>query len=467
MFGAKLKKITVEPAIFSYFLAIYFLFSVFQPTVFNKVCSVYLSSHVSPTLNASSCSIIYSINSSEARKAIEFINKETNHWIKITTICNAVPSLLVDCLMGGWSDVFGRKLPMFLPGVGGVLSSTVYLLVVSLESMGVEWLCLASFLSGIFGGVTSVIANCFSYVAALAEKEERTLRVSVVEGMQLVAAMAGPFLSKLIKQQLGTRAVFAASGLCYIVQLLYCFTLREPTSSEKREKPTMKTLFSPFHIVNSFKTIFVRRKNNGRRNLRMSLISLFIVQNVISGESDILYIFLANINTAEVFDYFFGFRNFVGAFSLLAVLPILKRFLKLKDETIALISLASYIGGLVFFGLSYNITMIFLSACVGFGSRMADSLLRSLVSHQVNDDEIGKVFGVVAVQGDLSLIIGSLIFNSIFTPLQRTTGQPGAAYLVGGCILLLPLLLTLSLLLVRRHPQSKDCSQENGGFQSD
>ena len=36
MFGAKLKKITVEPAIFSYFLAIYFLFSVFQPTVFNK-----------------------------------------------------------------------------------------------------------------------------------------------------------------------------------------------------------------------------------------------------------------------------------------------------------------------------------------------------------------------------------------------------------------------------------------------
>ena len=82
----------------------------------------------------------------------------------------------------------------------------------------------------------------------------------------------------------------------------------------------------------------------------------------------------------------------------------------MKDETIALISLASYIGGLVFFGLSYNITMIFLSACVGFGSRMADSLLRSLVSHQVNDDEIGKVFGVVAVQGDLSLIIGLFAF---------------------------------------------------------
>ena len=38
-----------------------------------------------------------------------------------------------------------------------------------------------------------MIANCFSYVASAAEKEERTLRVSVVEGMLLLAAMAGPF----------------------------------------------------------------------------------------------------------------------------------------------------------------------------------------------------------------------------------------------------------------------------------
>ena len=60
--------------------------------------------------------------------------------------------------------------------------------------------------------MTSVIANCFSYVASLTERNERTLRVSVVEGMQLVAAMAGPFLSKLMKHHLGTIAVFTGSG---------------------------------------------------------------------------------------------------------------------------------------------------------------------------------------------------------------------------------------------------------------
>ena len=66
----------------------------------------------------------------------------------MTTLSNALPSLLVDCFMGGWSDMFGRKLPMFLPALGGLLSSIVYILVVSFQSLGVEWLCLASFLSG-------------------------------------------------------------------------------------------------------------------------------------------------------------------------------------------------------------------------------------------------------------------------------------------------------------------------------
>ena len=71
-------------------------------------------------------------------------------------------------------------MPLYLPAVGGALGSVVYILFVQLESMAVSWLCLASFLAGIFGGVTSVIASCFSYVAALTDKDSRTLRSVVI-----------------------------------------------------------------------------------------------------------------------------------------------------------------------------------------------------------------------------------------------------------------------------------------------
>ena len=48
-----------------------------------RVCLAYLSSNPGISLNASSCSNIFSINSSEAREAISVINSDTNHWIKV------------------------------------------------------------------------------------------------------------------------------------------------------------------------------------------------------------------------------------------------------------------------------------------------------------------------------------------------------------------------------------------------
>ena len=53
--------------------------------------------------------------------------------------------------------------------------------------------------------------------------------------------------------------------------------------------------------------------------------------------------------------------------------------------------------------------MLFISALLGSGTRLADSLLRSLISQNVGLDELGKVFGVVAVQSDIALIIGNLM----------------------------------------------------------
>ena len=156
------------------------------------MCTTYLYEVNSSTLPSSSCHDIYTLNTVEANNAIDHINRETNYWIKVSTLANAIPSILVDCFMGGWSDLFGRyrqnqfelcfiflsfrKMPMYLPSVGGVLGSCVYIAFVSIDTMDVAWLCLASFLTGIFGGVTSVIANCFSYVAALTDQQSRTLR---------------------------------------------------------------------------------------------------------------------------------------------------------------------------------------------------------------------------------------------------------------------------------------------------
>ena len=87
----------------------------------------------------------------------------------------------------------------------------------------------------------------------------------------------------------------------------------------------MRTLFNPVHLVNSFETVFKQRQCGGRAILLLTLTSLFIVSTTICGESDILYIFMANIQTNQYFQYYYGFKNGLGALTLLLGLPVLKR----------------------------------------------------------------------------------------------------------------------------------------------
>ena len=151
-------------------------------------------------------------------------------------------------------------------------------------------------LSGLGGGLTSVIANCFSFVSASSRTEERTLRCSAVEAMQHLAATAGPFLSNLLKQSISPLAVFigdyqtslricrpnskhsfyfpgwsvkfvdkpvllfvAASGCCHLLTILYCLTLEEPRRTGPRPAPTCTRLFSPSHILDSVRTVATPR----------------------------------------------------------------------------------------------------------------------------------------------------------------------------------------------------------------
>jgi len=96
---------------------------------------------------------------------------------------------------------------------------------------------------------------------------------------------------------------------------------------------------------------------------------------------------------------------------------------------------------MVVLGLSESVPMVFVSGLVGIGSKLVDSVLRALVSQVVDSEEVGKVFGIVAVNGDLAIIFGALLFNSVYTPLSHY--MQGATYFMGSAILLIPLILVL------------------------
>ena len=59
------------------------------------------------------------------------------------------------------------------------------------------------------------------------------------------------------------------------------------------------------------------------------------------------------------------------------------------------------------------------------------------------------------------------MFNSMYTPLQRMTGLPGAAYLIGSSFLLLPLIGVISVFLMKKIRKEHVNYQDNDGFEKE
>jgi hypothetical protein len=273
--------LTVEPVLLFYFLAIFLLYSVFQPLVYSKVCTAHLARLADTTcanladtnitcdymtntetsnntcanfadLNMTcanlangniTCTNVGSFNSQLARQTSHTITADTNYWIKLSSVSAALPSLLGDMMLGSWSDVFGRRLTLFLPSVGGLLAAIIYIALTVLPALGVRWLCAASLLRGIFGGYTGIVASSFAYLASVVEPAAMSRRASLAEGCIFLAATLGPFLSAALNAALGLTGVFALNGLCHVANLLYCLLLPDPGAAD-RKPVSLKSLFT-------------------------------------------------------------------------------------------------------------------------------------------------------------------------------------------------------------------------------
>lgn len=109
------KSITVEPVLFLYMLGVYLLYSVFQNLVYEKVCL----EHNDPSV----CANLYH---PDHEAQLSMVQQEASYWIKVSTFAMVLPSIVVDCYMGSWSDVFGRKPTLLLPPFGAFLGALVY-----------------------------------------------------------------------------------------------------------------------------------------------------------------------------------------------------------------------------------------------------------------------------------------------------------------------------------------------------
>ncbi|CAG7828121.1 unnamed protein product [Allacma fusca] len=212
-----LSEITVEPVLFLYMLSTFSQYALFQDLVYSKVCWA--------KYNASVCD---NLHNDSYHEELNDVQTDSSHWILMSTISLVIPSLLIAIYLGSWSDRFGRKWPVVIPPLGGVLSCLVYIFISFKSDAPVAWILFASAVSGFSGGFVSCIMSCMTYVASVSSEENRTVRISRLEAMTFLGGTIGPFISGSMLEITGHGYAFFFMMICYALACLYAvFVVRD------------------------------------------------------------------------------------------------------------------------------------------------------------------------------------------------------------------------------------------------
>ncbi|KAG8234631.1 hypothetical protein J437_LFUL014207 [Ladona fulva] len=345
-------KMTVEPVLFLFMLAMFMQYTVFQELIYQTVC---LSN-----FNASICD---ALNEKDNRQSLIQVQREASDWVMWASISFAIPSIIATNLLGSWGDTYGRKLPLVLPSLGTAVGTIVFVSASVFGTTTLPWLLIGSALSGISGGFVGCVMAVTSYISEVSNREARTSRVSLLEISFSLAAAIGPTSAAYLSNAVNIDAVFMVCLTCHAILIAYVVLYLSDVrrSLQNPVNVTWREVLGTNHLIGAVRSCFRYREDNRRSSLICLLICSLIVMTVVE------------------------------------VPPV------------------------------YMLGYLCMPA------------IRSLISKQVEADELGKVFAFVAMLQNLSTLFGSLTFNGLY-PITRSI-LPGLVFEIGACLLLIPLLI--------------------------
>ena len=201
---------TVEPIVLFISLAGGLAIPTTSALWYRKVCLA--------SFNASVCDQLTNETFSGAEEATQ---KRTSQWMFYETVCQIVPALFLTLVFGSWSDKVSRRIPLFIPIIGSLISSTNYLLNTIFPGGPLWLLLIGQLVLGCFGGPMTSLMGAFSYLVDVCPKEQRTFRISIVEGMWFVGSGVSHLVSGVILDHTSYVFVYSTCIAMYLLILIY------------------------------------------------------------------------------------------------------------------------------------------------------------------------------------------------------------------------------------------------------
>lgn len=468
MFGY-VKSIIVEPYMFFMILSFIILEVPIDQLQQDKICLYQYNQTIDYCLKLSK------LPTSDIKIAVLSANNSFNIN---ATIINTITSIIWCLLIGSVCDRFpkSQKYFMIMTSVCAI-TMNIFLLfnTVYFDSFGMSILLVSKTIPCIFGSYWVGITLSFSFISNNSMEENRIIRFMVVDLIYAFALMVSHILGGRLlansswiygSEIRNFSSIFIIGIICGIISVAWIsFRIdNEKIGSEKNvsnhnvskenvsdtnvstsnnnsieDKPEENSgleknveikkssnwnyfrfiflVLDPRNLVDSFKSIIVKRDPGLRKQLILMISSYIIIQMHQIGMYMILFEFTQRVYfwDFEMFSYVSAIGNITNPIMTLIVTYCLSKFLKLSDVEMCIVGALSMFISNIFIGSIPHPIGLFVGRLV-FGSitGIATTSMRSKISKIIHSNESTKIFAAMTTIEVIVPSISILIYNNIF-----------------------------------------------------
>ncbi|KAF5904864.1 solute carrier family 46 member 3-like [Clarias magur] len=450
----------IEPVVGLHAFAMFMTYPLLEQYVYRRLWEQLSGSPFPVSINQSHCSNNYTNLSVH-----QAVQKETSHFLIQTELCFLFPSLVSSLFLVSYSDSHGRKLAMVPPMVGSLLFTLTYF-IVSKYSLSLSYLLGSAFCAGLFGGTSTLIGGCFSYVADCCEQElaenkrrEKTIRMARLDMVLGVLSGLSSFCTGFFIQAAGFSWPFLSASVLHLLNLIYVLAiLKQPQgySVQNMSSSIHGAVAEPPHLVRPqvmtrrFHGVYLlfaasTKKRNAGLLLMLSAFVFYKVSKLGAMSIFLLYELNPPLCWSEVLIGYGSALNTLIYLSSFVGVSLLSRWL--SDAYMTLLGLLSVATGFFMAAFAKTTLLMFLVRLPLLLSIMPDPVMRSMMSKLVLNSEQGAVFACMAFVEMLSMGVAFPLFTSIYA--ATISWFSGFTFLLAAGLTLIPSLLIGVMLWLR------------------
>ncbi|XP_069496859.1 lysosomal proton-coupled steroid conjugate and bile acid symporter SLC46A3 isoform X2 [Ambystoma mexicanum] len=376
-----------------------------------------------------------------------------------------IPSLLVTLIIVAYGDRHGRKASLFLPSLGGFVTSSFYFSI-SYFSWPLYIFFFSSVIAGFLGGFATFLGGCFSYAADISHSaKQKTIRIALIDMILGVSSGLAGIVSGYFIEKFGFFWSYGTASALHFVNMMYIiFFLQETVHvSESQANP-----FSTEGFREVFSGVFLLFRNASIKKRALISLMLFGFMSYLFGQYGSSSLFtLYELDSPLCWDaVLIGWGSALSTFIFVTSFLGLFLFTKwMQDHYIVFIGLLSWTTGMLMAAFAQTTLLMFLVRLPLVLAFMPFPILRSMMSKVVLDTEQGALFACIACLESLTGTVSGVVFSSVYA--ATVMWLPGFCFLLAAGLVLIPFTLVCIIMYIGYGEEGRHVLLVNEGEPED